>query len=185
MGTLVKSQRDTLMKHDYKHWEEHGFYDSFEKYIQQETAEVPFNGELRDAWIKEMIEEHKAKRKAQPVEVKKEPKGAVQGAKNCRELLQAMPLAFNPEAAGDLTADFQFEIKGEENFISYLKIANGRCTYHDGPAPKPNLIIKSPADIWLKISRGELNGQKAFMEGRYRVEGDMSLLLKMKSLFSA
>jgi multimeric flavodoxin WrbA/putative sterol carrier protein len=184
MGNLVKTQRDTVMKHDYKHWQEHGFYDSFEKYIQQETAEVPFNGELRDAWIKEMIEEHKTKRRTQSVEVKKEPRGAVLGAKSCRELLQAMPLAFNPEAAGDLTADFQFEVKGDENFISHLKIANGRCTYYDGPADKPNLIIKSPADIWLKISRGELNGQKAFMEGRYRVEGDMSLLLKMKSLFS-
>lgn len=185
MGTLVKSQKDTLMKHDYKHWQEYGFYDSFEKYIQQETAEVPFNGELRDAWIKEMIEEHKTKRRAQPVEVKKEPGGAARGAKSCRELLQAMPLAFNTETAGSLTADLQFEIKGDENFVSYLQIANGRCTYHDGPADKPNLIIKSPADIWLKISRGELNGQKAFMEGRYRVEGDMTLLLKMKSLFSA
>ena len=185
MGTLVKSQKDTLMKHDYKHWQEHGFYDSFEKYIQQETVEVPFNGELRDAWIKEMIEEHKTKRRAQPVEVKKKPGGAARGAKSCRELLQAMPLAFNTETAGSLTADLQFEIKGDENFVSYLQIANGRCTYHDGPADKPNLIIKSPADIWLKISRGELNGQKAFMEGRYRVEGDMTLLLKMKSLFSA
>jgi len=184
MGTLVKSQRETIMKHDYKHWQEHGFYDSFENYIQQETAEVPFDGELRNAWIKEMIEEHKAKRRAQPVEVKKEPRGAVQAAKSCRELLETMPLAFNPEAAGDLTAYFQFEIKGDENFVSYLRIANGRCTYHDGPADKPNLIIKSPADIWLKISRGELNGQKAFMEGQYRVEGDMALLLKMKSLFS-
>ena len=185
MGTLVKSQKDTIMKHDYKHWQEQGFYDSFEKYIQQETAEVPFDGELRDAWIKEMIEEHKAKKRARPVEAKKEPGGAARGAKSCRELLQAMPLAFNPGAAGDLMADFQFEIRGDENFISYLKIANGRCTYHDGPAEKPNLIIKSPADIWLKISRGELNGQKAFMEGRYRVEGDMTLLLKMKNLFSA
>jgi putative sterol carrier protein len=48
-----------------------------------------------------------------------------------------------------------------------------------------NLVIKSPADVWLKISRGELDGQKAFMEGRYRVEGDMGLLLKVKKLFAA
>jgi multimeric flavodoxin WrbA len=185
MGNLVKSHKDTVMKHDYRHWQEHGFYDSFEKYIQQETAEVPFNGELRDAWIKEMIEEHKTKKRAQSVEAKREDKGAVQGARSCRELLQAMPLAFNPEAAGDLTADFQFEIKGDENFVSHLTIAEIRCVYYDGPTDKPNLVIKSPADVWVRISRGELNGQKAFMEGRFKVEGDMSLLLKMKSLFPA
>ncbi len=52
MGSLVKSQKDTVMKHDYKHWQEHGFYDNFEKYIQQTTAEVPFDSSNRDAWIK-------------------------------------------------------------------------------------------------------------------------------------
>jgi putative sterol carrier protein len=96
-----------------------------------------------------------------------------------------MPLGFNPGAAGDLKVDIQFEVNGDENFMSYLKIANGRCTYHEGPADKPNLVIKTPAEVWLKISRGELSGQKAFMEGRYKVEGDMNLLLKLSSLFSA
>ena len=96
-----------------------------------------------------------------------------------------MPLGFNPDAAAGLTAVLQFEVNGNENFISHLKIANGSCTYHDGPADKPNLVIKSPADVWLKISRGELDGQKAFMEGQYKVEGDIGLLLKLKNLFPA
>ena len=60
----------------------------------------------------------------------------------------------------------------------------GPATFHEGPANKPNLTIKTPADVWLKISRGELNGQQAFMNGRYKVEGDMNLLLRMKHLFS-
>jgi multimeric flavodoxin WrbA len=185
MGNLVKSQKDTVMKHDYKYWQEHGFYESFEKYVGQETAEVPFDGELREAWIKEMIEEQKSKKRARSGELRKGPGATDQPVNNCRELLQSMPLGFNPGAAGDLRAVFQFEIHGDENFISYLEIADGHCTYHDGPANKPNLIIKSPADVWLKISRGELSGQKAFMEGRYKIEGDMNLLLKLSSLFSA
>jgi len=185
MGNLVKGQKDTVMKHDFRHWQEHGLYYSFEKYIQQETAQVPFDGELRDAWIREMIEEHKNKRREPLVEAEKEADGAVQRAQSCRELLQTMPLGFNAAAAAGLTAVFQFEMNGDENFVSHLKIANGLCTYHDGPADKPNLIIKSPADVWLKISRGELNGQKAFLDGRYKIEGDMALLLKLKSLFAA
>ena len=96
-----------------------------------------------------------------------------------------MPLGFHPEAAGDLQAIIQFEVKGEEDFIAHLEINEGRCTYHSGPADKPDLVIHAPADVWLKISRGELNGQKAFMEGLYRVEGDLNLLLKLNRLFSA
>ncbi len=185
MGTLVKSQKDTLMKHDYKHWQEQGFYDSFEKYIQQSTAEVSFDQGVRDAWIKEMIQEQKAKKSGKSAIPKKEPGAARPLPKTCRELIQTMPLGFQPEAAGDLKARFQFEVHGEENFVCHLKIADGTCSYQEGPADKPNLIIRTPADVWLKISRGELSGQKAFMEGRYKVEGDMTLLMKLNRLFSA
>ncbi len=95
-----------------------------------------------------------------------------------------MPSAFQPEAAEGLTAVYQFEVQGDETFVAHLRIAGGACTFHEGPSDKPNLIIKTPTDVWLKISRGELNGQQAFMDGRYKVEGDMNLLLKMNRLFS-
>jgi putative sterol carrier protein len=45
------------------------------------------------------------------------------------------------------------------------------------------VVIKSPADIWLARSSGELDGQKAFMSGRYRVDGNIGLLMRMKELF--
>jgi len=82
-----------------------------------------------------------------------------------------------------LDAIYQFEVFGEENLVAHLRISKGVCTHHEGPAAMPNLIIKTPADVWLKISRGELSGQQAFLEGRYKAEGDMSLLLKMNHLF--
>jgi putative sterol carrier protein len=119
------------------------------------------------------------------LEVKKQTAGTgPQQANNCKELLRMMPLGFNSSAAGNLQANYQFEVTGDENFTAHLAISDGQCIYHDGPAKKPDLLIKTPADVWLKISRGELNGQKAFMEGKYKVEGDITLLLKLKSLFS-
>ena len=184
MGTLVRSQKDTVMKHDHKHWEEHGFYKGFESYIQQTTADVPFDNSMREAWIREMIEEQKARKRGQTSEPKKESKGAGPlQAKTCRELLRMMPLGFKASSAGTMRTTYQFEVSGDENFIAHLAIADGRCVYHDGPAEKPDVIIKTPADVWLKISTGELNGQKAFMDGRYKVEGDVMLLLKLKNLF--
>jgi multimeric flavodoxin WrbA/putative sterol carrier protein len=185
MGSLVKSQKDTVMKHDFKHWQEHGFYEGFQAYIQQSPTETSYDPKVREAWIKELIEEQKSKKQARGGEEKK--KADVSGAsaaKTCRELLSMMPQAFDAAAAGDLTAVYQFEVRGGENFVSHLRVAGGACTYHEGPADKPDLIVRTPADVWLKISRGELSGQQAFMDGRYKTEGDMNLLLKMSRLFS-
>jgi hypothetical protein len=37
----------------------------------------------------------------------------------------------------------------------------GRATYHDGPAAQPDVIIKTPAAIWLAVAAGELDGAQA------------------------
>jgi multimeric flavodoxin WrbA len=185
MGNLVQSQKETVMKHDFKHWQEQGLYEGFSAYIQQTPGEIPYDPGIREAWIKEMIEQQKSKKKAQAGQEKRKPAAPhASAAKTCRELLAMIPLAFNASAADGLRAIYQFEINGDETFTGTLRITDGVCNYHEGPADKPNLIIKTPADVWLKISRGELNGQQAFLEGRYKAEGDMNLLLKMNHLFS-
>ena len=94
-----------------------------------------------------------------------------------------MPMGFHAEAAGDLNAVYQFEITGPEEFVAHLVIADGKCVFQEGPHEKPGVVIKSPADVWLSISRGELDGQGAFMSGRYKVEGNIALLMRLKDLF--
>ncbi len=107
-----------------------------------------------------------------------------QAAGTCEDLLRSMPLGFNPDAAGGLKAVYQFEVSGSESFTAHLQIAEGICTYHSGPAAKPDVIVKTPADVWLAVSKGELDGQLAFMTGKYRVDGDITLLMRLRSLFS-
>ncbi len=102
---------------------------------------------------------------------------------NCQEFLKMMPRGFRKDAAGDMNAVYQFEISGSENFTAHLSIEDGRCVYNDGPHDKPDVIIKSPADVWLAISKGEMDGAAAFMTGKFKIEGNMGLLLKLKGLF--
>ncbi len=183
LSDLVKNNKNSIMKHDDKHWQAHGLYEGFENYIQQSTTKPKYNPAARNAWIKELILQHKKK--------DKKMSGAVpsanqkpQTAKSCVELLQMMPLAFKASEADGLEAIYQFEISGEENFTAHLKISGGKCSYHDGPADSPGVIIKTPADVWLRISKGELDGQQSFMKGQYQVTGDLNLLMKLSSLFS-
>ncbi|MCP4139892.1 MAG: SCP2 sterol-binding domain-containing protein [Chloroflexi bacterium] len=102
---------------------------------------------------------------------------------NLEQTLEGMPLVFNPKAATDLKATIQFDISGDEAGAYYLKIANGACSFHIGTADSPTLTITTPSDVWLKISRGELSGQDALLEGLYTASGDLSLMLKMDALF--
>ncbi|MCS7179262.1 MAG: SCP2 sterol-binding domain-containing protein [Anaerolineae bacterium] len=95
-----------------------------------------------------------------------------------------MAAVFNPAAAGNLQADIQFIVTGEEPGNYVLRIRDGRCTAHEGIVSRPTMTVYTPSDVWLKIARNELSGQAAYVKGMYRVEGDFSLLLRLGDLFS-
>ena len=103
--------------------------------------------------------------------------------KTAQELINRMPISFDASAAGDLKADIQFRLSGESPCTMFLSIADGKCMAHEGEAESPVLTIIAPADIWMKMSRGEINRPKALMDGLYTVEGDTNLLIKMAELF--
>jgi putative sterol carrier protein len=96
-----------------------------------------------------------------------------------------MPHAFDPEAASGLKAEIQFDLSGEGGGKIVLSIADGRCTARKGEAFSPTLTIQSPSDVWWKMAPGEVSRSKALMDGLYRVEGDMSLLIRMGDIFHA
>jgi multimeric flavodoxin WrbA/putative sterol carrier protein len=108
----------------------------------------------------------------------------VQGkVEDMRLLLRGMAATFNSQAAGDLKATIQFDVTGKQTGAWYLSIDIGKCTYHEGKPNSPNLTIKTPSEVWLAIANKEMDGQQAFMEGKYTASGDMSLLMRMKTLF--
>jgi len=184
MGTLVRDHRNSIMKDDFAHWEKHGLYQGFESYIQQSKEKAPYNPEMRKAWMQEMVAGHNARRAGKTPESCKASSGAgARSAETCRELLKTMPLGFNPSAAGGLEAVYQFDVTGNEPFQAYLKISGKNCSYHEGLADRPGIVIRTPGDVWMAIARRELDGQQAFMSGKYTVEGDLSLLRKLRCLF--
>lgn len=193
MRDLVMEHKDAIMSHDFEHWQKKGICDSFESYAGREFAKVEQNDAMRQAWIQNMIAERKAKKgratAAPSASAAQSPTPAPAGpgpqmAKTCRELLQMMPLGFHPEAAGDLRAIYQFEVREGEEFTAHLSIAEGKCVFNDGPAAKPDVVIKTPAQVWLDISQGRMNGQSAFMSGKYQVEGNLMLLMRLNQLFA-
>ena len=180
MGHLIKEHRD-FMKADDEHWRKLGLYESFERYVDQARAEGQRSPEMREAWMKSLMARQRERGSETPPTDTPPPP---QAAQNARELLEAMPRALNREAAGGLTAIYQFEVSGTEQFTAHITIDQGQASYNDGPAPNPDVIVKTPAEVWLAVARGEMDGAQALMTGKYRVEGDLGLLMRLKDLFA-
>jgi len=100
-----------------------------------------------------------------------------------RLVLRGMAALFNPSAAGNIKAVIQFEVTGGQPGNWFLAIEDGKCKFNEGIFTNPSLTINTPSEIWLGITNKEIDGQQAFMEGKYAVKGDMELLGRMKSFF--
>jgi putative sterol carrier protein len=82
-----------------------------------------------------------------------------------------------------MTAIFQFNITGDGGGEWYVKIANNQVAVTDGKAENPSIVLTAAAGDWMDIVAGKLNGQTAFLTGRLKIQGDMTLAMKLESLF--
>jgi putative sterol carrier protein len=85
------------------------------------------------------------------------------------------------EKAQKINASYLFDIAGEKWFVDLTKESNW-INKQDGNA-QCTISIKD-SDDWVKLASGQLNPTMAFMQGKIRVKGDMSLALKLQSLLS-
>jgi len=94
-----------------------------------------------------------------------------------------MPMGFNAKGAGDTKAVIEFKFSADVEGSCYFRIENGKIETHPGNAENPSLTIETPFHVWMDIMTGKASGQQMFMEQKYKVKGDLSLLMRMNQLF--
>lgn len=112
-------------------------------------------------------------------------KGMVPRPESIDEFMTLLLIGFNPKSAGDMKTTLQFNFSGDVSDSCYFIIDNGTIEAKSGISEKPDLTIKTPFDVWMDIITKTEDGQKMFIEQKYQVEGDISLLMKMNELFGA
>jgi putative sterol carrier protein len=100
-----------------------------------------------------------------------------------QEFISKMPTAFIPEKAAGVDAGVQLKLTGAQASDWSVTIKDGKCITAQGSLPAPNLTLTADADDFIKIFTGQLDGMQAFMQGKLKLTGDMSLAMKMMSLF--
>lgn len=100
-----------------------------------------------------------------------------------KEIFDAMPGRFQAAKAGDLNAVIQFDMTGDGGGQYYVTIGAGACAVAEGNAPNPNMTMTAAATDYMDMINGVLNPMQAFMQGKIKIKGDMSLAMKMQTLF--
>ena len=93
--------------------------------------------------------------------------------------------AANPEQAkktADINATIQFVLTGDGGGDYYIEFSGGEIKTGKGKADSPRLTITQSVNDWREINAGKLNPQMAFMSGKLKVSGDMSLAMKLGTI---
>lgn len=110
-------------------------------------------------------------------------KGMVPRPNSIETFLAIMGYGFNPKKASDAKMTMQFNFSGQVEGPCYLTIEKGKLTSATGISENPDLTIETPFEVWMDILTGKADGQQMFMAQKYKVTGDISLLMKINELF--
>jgi multimeric flavodoxin WrbA len=92
-------------------------------------------------------------------------------------LMAMLSFAFNPLKAGDKKGILQFNFTGEAPGSCYFVIDKNGCEAHEGKAEKADCVVDSPFEVWADIIQRKADGAKMLIDGKYKVEGDMALMM--------
>lgn len=101
-------------------------------------------------------------------------------------VFEEMKKRLTPEKAQKINASYLFDIGGEGGgkWCVDLTKSNNWVTTGDPESPAQCTIHIGKAEDWVALASGKMNPTMAFMQGKIKVKGDMSLALKLQSLLS-
>ncbi|MBW1867034.1 MAG: SDR family NAD(P)-dependent oxidoreductase [Deltaproteobacteria bacterium] len=106
-----------------------------------------------------------------------------EGTTSVAAVFEAMPDAFNADAAGGVDVVFQYNISGEGGGDWYCTIKDGTCTITAGNNDSPACTLKMAAGDFLAMMNGTLPAMQAYTSGKLGIEGDIMKSQLIEKLF--
>lgn len=100
-----------------------------------------------------------------------------------QDLVDGMPGAFLAEKAEGIDAAIVFHVTGDDPGDWTLTIKDKKCSVASGAIANPRLTLTASSQDFLDVFTGKLDGTRAFMQGKLKLAGDMSLAMKLAGLF--
>ncbi|MBX3084085.1 MAG: SCP2 sterol-binding domain-containing protein [Anaerolineae bacterium] len=104
---------------------------------------------------------------------------------NVKDIFDNMCTQFQADKAQNDNATIQFDITGDSGGKWWAQVANGTCNIGAGEAPSAaDMTLIASTEDYLAMINGELKPMDAFMKGKVRVKGNMTLAMKLQSWFA-
>ena len=101
----------------------------------------------------------------------------------CAAALEAIVADTEASKLAGIDKVVMFDLAGEGGGQWTANIADGKMEMVEGAGAPPNTTFKMKAEVFLGIVNGKINPVAAFMQGKVRVQGDMSVAMRLQSLF--
>lgn len=95
------------------------------------------------------------------------------------DFMYIFPFGLNAQATGDRKVFLQFQFSGDVEDTCHFMIEKGRAYAQPGSCDKPDITIDTPFSVWMDIMTRKADGSKMFMEGKYKVQGDLNLMMQL------
>jgi putative sterol carrier protein len=101
-----------------------------------------------------------------------------------KDIFENMCTQFQADKAQNDNATIQFDITGENGGKWWVQVANGSCNVEAGDAPTAaDMTLSASTEDYLDMINGVLKPMDAFMKGKVRVKGNMTLAMKLQAWF--
>ncbi len=108
-----------------------------------------------------------------------EKKNRVPVPKTVDDIRVLIPGGINKKVAQEIKEKIQFRFGQGDDQSFYLDIQNGKIAAVPGETDDAALTINTPFEVWRDIMTGEADGTQMLMEGKYQIEGNGDLLIKL------
>lgn len=90
----------------------------------------------------------------------------------------------DPAKMKGVNAVYQFDLTGDDGGVFHVKVDDGKPDLVEAAHDAPNITITMAAADFASMLDGKLNATSAFMAGKLKVKGDMSLAMKLQGLLA-
>lgn len=101
---------------------------------------------------------------------------------DCATFFNELGGKINPDKIAGMNATYQFDITGDGGGKWAVKLADGSAEVTEGEVEGADITLTATDEDWMKIVDGSLSGQTAFLTGKLKIKGDMSLAMKLQNL---
>jgi putative sterol carrier protein len=98
-----------------------------------------------------------------------------------KEFFGSLESRAEPGRLEGMNQTFRFHVEGEGSWT--VAVHDGKVTVTEGEDGSADVTIRTSAETFDKILKGQQNPTKAYMTGKIKIEGDLGAALKLQKLF--